>query len=103
MLAQAAADGLHDVPIVGHELGESLGQLGLIELAQAFDDRVFGRETTVEIAGARADFLGHMLHRRRMKAMADESVLGRFQDSLASLGVGGRRPAETEVTDMPGP
>ncbi len=87
MLAQAAADGLHDMTIVGHELGESLGQLGLIEFAQALDDRLFGREVAVEIAGAHAGFVGDMLHRRGMEAMADKGVLGRFQDSLASLGV----------------
>jgi hypothetical protein len=89
VFAHAAADGLHDMTIVGHELGESLGQLGMIELAQALDDGVFGREAAVEIAGARADFVGHMLHRRCMEPMTDESVLGRLQDSLASLGVSG--------------
>jgi hypothetical protein len=30
-----------------------------------------------------------MLHRRRMEAMADKGVLGRFQNSLASLGFDG--------------
>ena len=89
MLAQAAAHRLHDVAIVGHELGESLAPLGLIELAQALDDRFFGREDAVEIAGAHAGFVGDMLHRRRVEAVADKSALGRFQDSLAPLGFGG--------------
>ena len=73
--------------IVGHELGESSGKLGVIEFAKALDDGVLGWEIAVEIAGARADFIGDVLHGRRVEAVADESVLGGFEDALASLGV----------------
>ncbi len=73
--------------IVGHELGESPGQLSLIEFAQALDNRLFGREGAVEIAGAHAEFLGDALHRRGVEPVADKGALGAFQNSLASLGV----------------
>ena len=78
MLAQAASHRLHDVAVVRHQLGESPGPLGLIELAQALDDRLFGREIAVEIAGAHAGFVGDMLHRRGVKAVADKGALGRL-------------------------
>ena len=91
VFAQARAHRLRDVAVAGHELGEGLGALGLIELAQALDDRFFGREIAVEIAGAHAGFVGDMLHRRRVEAVADKSALGRFEDPLAPLGFG--RPA----------
>ena len=89
MLAQAASHRLHDVAVVRHQLGESPGQLSLIELAQALDHCLFRREGAVEIAGAHADFVGDVLHCRRMEAMADKGALGRFQDSQAPFGVSG--------------
>ena len=83
---------------------KALGPLGLIEFAQALDDRFLGRKIAVEIARAHAGFVGDMLHRRRMKAMADEGALGRFQDSLAPLGVGRCGvAAKAEVNDMAEP
>ena len=68
---------------------KALAPLRLVELAQALDDRLLGREVAVEIAGAHAGFVGDMLHRRRVEAMADEGALGRFEDALAPLGVSG--------------
>ena len=76
-----------DCPAISSAKAAKAGALRLIELAQALDDRLFGREGAVEIAGAHAGFLGDMLHRRRMEAMADKGALGGFQDALASLGV----------------
>ena len=89
MLAQAEAHRLHDLAIVGHEFGESLGQLGLIELAQALDDRFLGRKIAVEIACAHARFVGDVLHCRGVKAVANKGALGRFEDSKPPLGFGG--------------
>ena len=81
--------------------GESLGQLRLIKLAQALDNRFLGRKIAIEIARAHAGFVGDVLHRRRMKAVADKGALRRFQDALAPLGVGARRaPVGSEVRDM---
>ena len=90
MFAQARADGLHDVAVVGHQLGEGLGALLLVDRAQALDDRLLGREIAVEIAGAHAELVGDMLHRRRVKAVADKGALGALEDALAPLDV--RRP-----------
>ena len=89
MLAQAVSHRLHDVAIVSHELRESLRQLSLVELAQALNHCLFGREGAVEIARAHADFVGDVLHCRRMETMADKGALGRFQDLQAPIGVSG--------------
>ena len=90
MFAQARADRLHDIAVAGHQLGEGLGALLLIDRAQTLDDRLFGREIAVEIAGAHAELVGDMLHGRGVKAVADEGALGALKDALAPLDV--RRP-----------
>ena len=90
MFSQARADGLHDIAVAGHQLGEGLGAPLLVDRAQTFDDRVFRREIAVEIAGAHAELVGDMLHGRRVKAVADKGALGALKDALAPLDV--RRP-----------
>ena len=90
MFSQARADGLHDIAVAGHQLGEGLGAPLLVDRAQAFDDRVFRREIAVEIAGAHAELVGDMLHGRGVKAVADKGALGALKDALAPLDV--RRP-----------
>ena len=100
MLAHRPAKRFRDVAIVGHQLGEGPGALRLIAFAQALDDRLLGREVPIEVAGAHADFVGDMLHRRRVESMADEGALRRRQDPLAPLGVSGPPPCGVEISDM---
>ena len=76
MAAQPAAHGLENIAVVGHQFGEGPGASGLVDGAQALDDRLFGGEIAVEIAGAHAEFVGDVLHRRGVEAVADKGVLG---------------------------
>jgi hypothetical protein len=85
--AQHLGERRQDV-LAAEQDGEGGRAFALVDRANAVDDRLLGAKITVEIAGAHAGFFGDLLHRRGVKAMADESALRGGDDLFAPVAFG---------------
>ena len=74
-------------PLCGQGV-EGGAALALVEQADALDQGLLGGEVAVEVAGAHAGLLRHLLHRRGVEAVADEGALGGGGDMVAARVVG---------------
>ena len=87
VVAQHRLEHAEHVAAVGEGM-ERGAAVALIEQTDAFDHRLLGGEVAVEVAGAHAGLFRHLLHRRGVKAMADEGALGGGGDMIAARVIG---------------